>query len=250
MLAIATWLLYVADRLLDGLQHSKRATLKERHYFHRRHRKSFLVAGILALASLAWFVFSRMDPAARREDCILGGCALLYLLCVHLPFSVSPRVSVRLPKELFVGIIFAAACVIPAWSRQAAARPMLLLPAILFGALCWVNCAAIEHWESPVDPSMRSHRTTRWIGNHLCGVCLLLATVPWLSLALPGRSARPVTLDLSIALSALLLLWLHRNRKRWPPLRIRAAADAVLLSPLIFLPVIQALAPHLLPHVA
>lgn len=242
MLAVATWLLYVADRLLDGLQAPDAGTLQERHHFHLRHRKAFLAAAVPALASLAWFVTKRMDPAARREDCILACCALLYLLCVHLPFSTEPRAPVRLPKELFVGIIFAAACVIPAWSRQAAARPMLLLPAVLFGTLCWLNCAAIEHWESPVDSATQSHRTTRWIGSHLRGVCLSLVAAALLSLALPIRTARPATLDLSIALSALLVLWIHRNRNRWASLRVRAAADAVLLTPAILVPGVASIA--------
>jgi hypothetical protein len=239
MLAMATWLLYVADRLLDGIQPSHAAWLQERHHFHIRHRHVFLGAAIPAFALLAWFVTQRMDPAPRLEDFILGAGALLYLLCVHLPFSARRRAVLRLPKELAVGIIFASACVIPAWSRQPAERSLLLAPAVLFAALCWLNCAAIEHWESPLPPAVAQiHRATLWIGNNLSTACL--------GLVLPIQRGQFVyaSLDIAIAVSALLLLWLHGNRLQWTTIRLRSTADAVLLTPVVLLPIAEVLASH------
>ncbi len=233
MLALATWLLYVADRLLDGIQPSHALSLQARHYFHRRHHKALLLLAIPATAALIWFVLTHMDPAPRREDFFLAGCALLYLLCVHLPFSLNAREDFALPKELFVGIIFSAACVIPAWSRRDIARPHLLLLAILFAALCWLNCVAIEHWEKRGTHDQDKHPSTIWMGVHLVPTGLSLAGAALVCSFFFARLNETRYLDfvLSIAASAFLLVCLDLARSRIQPLRLRAAADAVLLTP-------------------
>jgi hypothetical protein len=242
MLALATWLLYVADRLLDGLPTSKRAVLQQRHLFHFRYRFRFVSAAIPVAIPLTWFVLTRMNPVARRDDIVLGGCALLYLLCVHLPISNKARFVV-FPKELAVGAIFAAACVIPAWSREPAGRPMLVVPAILFGALCWLNCVAIEHWEqSDLVYERLKVDSTHWIGEHLRAACLLLFIVSAGAVFFPGPGQ---ILSLAVGFSALLTLWLHQTRRRLSPLRLRAAADAVLLSPMLLLPGVKVAGPLL-----
>jgi hypothetical protein len=257
MLALATWLLYVADRLLDGQQTSKSAVLRQRHYFHVRHRVAFMSVALPGMLILGWFITRRMDPSARGEDVLLAACALLYLLCVHLPFPKYTRL-IAFPKELAVGIIFAAACVIPAWSRQPSARPMLLAPGLLFGALCWVNCVAIDHWEQPLQErllpkSQLGLGSTRWIGNHLRAACLALAIMSVCVAFDTGWSAWNAfcLMDLSIAVSVLLILWLHQIRRRLAPLRLRSAADAVLLIPIPVLAVAKAFiaSVHWLGHV-
>ncbi len=229
MLALATWLLYVADRLLDGLQSSRAGTLQERHHFHGHHRVAFLIAAFPVLSALGWFVITRMDPAPRHEDFVLAGCAMLYLLGVHLPSR-----TFRFPKELVVGTIFAAACVVPAWSRHGTARPMLLAPTVLFAALCSINCFAIEFWEAPIQAS-RNPSLISWIGTHLRGACFALSVSALAAATFTWFGQRSyAALDLSIAIGAWLILWLHIRRERFSSLRLRSAADAVLLTPVIF----------------
>lgn len=163
MLALGTWLLYVADRLLDGLLAPQSPRLRERHLFHRRYRPAFLAASACGVVALAVLVERRMPAFVIRAYVVLGICALLYLLLVHIrmpnPFAqVLPRLFPRLfPKELAVGVIFAAATVIPTWERlrrsvpgQTGAPLLLLLP--IFAALCTLNCIAIEVWETATDP--------------------------------------------------------------------------------------------------
>lgn len=235
MLALATWLLYVADRLLDALQPSATASLQQRHHYHYRHRVGFVAAALPALAALTWFVTMRMDPAPRREDFTLAACAVFYLLGVHLPIPAGMRRFLAIPKEVLVAVIFAAACAIPSWSRQPAARPMLLWPAVLFAMLCCINCVAIEHWEQPNASAalggerVAPHPITRGIGRHLAVVCVLLS-----AMALTSSVHAPGLLAIPVAVSALLLFALHLGRHRLAPLRLRAAADAVLLTPAIY----------------
>ncbi len=233
LLAIATWLLYVADRLLDGRRLSTAGGLQERHYFHHRHRFVFLAVAIPLLMLLTWLVVYRMEPAPRSEDLLLALAAGLYLLLVHLsPFSrhSSPgRIRRFSSKEAAVGIIFAAACVIPALARHPLASYWLLATGMLFAALCWLNCLLIDQWESS---SLRAavHPSLRASGRWLCTVALAAALLS------AGRH-HPLyaVLDLCVLLSTTLLLVLDHQRYKLAPVPLRACADAVLLTPILLL---------------
>ena len=235
MLALATWILYVSDRLLDGMQASHANLLKERHHFHARHRRVFLAASVPAGILLVWLVVTRMNPASRFEYLLLAAAAAIYLLCVHLP-SRRAQASAHFPKELAVAIIFAIACVIPAWSREPASHLQLLAAGGAFALLCWLNCIAIETWEADgIRPTLNP--LTAAIGEHLRSGCIALATGAMI-LALRFATAQYTAfaaLALAIATSSYLLLQLDRKRTYLTPLRLRAAADAVLLTPIVFL---------------
>jgi hypothetical protein len=274
MLALGTWLLYVADRLLDGMLAPEPARLRERHLFHRRHRPAFLSGIVCGSILLATLVVRRMPGFVVRAYMVLGVCALLYLLLVHTRGlrtrgRLFPRALSRLvPKELAVGVIFACATIIPTWERlprtapAPAAAPLLLLP--LFAALCTLNCIAIEIWEmaaeptagcgnsagcgllpsaSPAsDPPAPLHPLTPVFGRHLTVASLLLAGAAvmgagFLRIYLDNGVAAGVALALS--LSALLFAVLDHRRSVLTPRALRIAADAVLLTPLLLLSVLR-----------
>jgi hypothetical protein len=226
-LAFATWLLYVSDRILDGLYPVNTQLLRERHHFHARHRLAFLLAGSLLLAFLAWAVATRMRPEALRDDLFLGLATLVYLFAVH------HRHSPRLPKELAVAILFASATAVPAWSRLGAwPGKEQLAPAVLFFAgLCWINCVGIEKWESG-----QVHVTTRWAGLHLRAIVTIIALFS-LAAALCAPTRGLMAVYLSAVLSSALLFVLDARSKHWSPLHLRIAADAALLTPLALLTV-------------
>jgi hypothetical protein len=226
-LALATWLLYVGDRILDGLHPYQAGLLRERHHFHARHRTAFLIVGTLLLAFLMWQVVTRMHPEALRDDFFLGLAALAYLLAVHR--SHSPR----LPKELAVALIFAAATAVPAWSRLAAfsGKEQLTPAVLLFASLCWMNCVGIEKWESG-EP----HIISRWAGMHLRIIVTIIALFA-LTAALLAPSRGLMAVYLAAVLSSGLLFLLDARSGRLSPLHLRIAADAALLTPLALLPV-------------
>ena len=230
-LALATWLLYVGDRILDGLHPGQGNQLRERHYFHARHRTAFLAAGTLSLALLAWSVFTRMRPEALRDNLFIGLGTLLYWIAVHR------RHSPRLPKELAVALIFAAATAVPAWSRIAG-RPgkEQLAPAVLFFAgLCWVNCVGIQKWETGKWEVGEAHVSTRWAGLHLRAIVTMMAFFA-LAAALFAPSRGLMAVYLAAVLSSGLLFALDARSAHFSPLSLRIAADAALLTPLAFLP--------------
>lgn len=234
VLAIGTWLLYVTDRLLDARAGSALLDLRERHVFHARHRRAFLVAGVLALAPLAWLI-AIMPAAARFEDASLFALVLLYFAIVHLP---GPRIlrRLRFPRELAVAVLFACATAIPAWSASTTAHADLVWIVALFAALCWINCAAIHAWESAETPR-------RWSLVSTLALLVAAFSATLMTAALPHPSL--FRLLAAILGSALLLFALdfdyrRARRPRSPhgelsPLALRILADAALLTPLLFI---------------
>jgi hypothetical protein len=247
LLALGTWLVYVADRILDGFLVTSPATLRERHFFYARHRAAFLAAALPAGLVLLWLIATRMNPAARHEDVAVFAIALLYFCVIHRYGSSAER---WLPKELAVGLVFAAATAVPAWSRfppnlsGAALSPrVLLLAAVLcFAALCWLNCVAIEKWERGGDSqdSAPPHRNTVWAQRRLrplcTGVFLLALALAVLTRFFAASAGLPVVF-LASAVTAVGFVALDRWQQRRRPgaFRLRIAADAVMLTPLLFL---------------
>jgi hypothetical protein len=236
ILALGTWLIYVADRLLDGYRLSP-AALHERHRFHARHRVAFLSAATVVSGVLIWLIASRMTPESRREDAVLFLFSLLYLFLVHQP---STKAGSWLPKELAVGIVFASATAVPAWSRLESDRAALAPEVALFAALCWLNCVAIERWENDSGGGAgisNSHSTTRWTANHLCATALALAALSGaIGLVALLHSSSTVRLYLAILVSSAVFVAIDRNRARFSVLGLRIGADVALLTPLLFLP--------------
>ena len=70
-LALGTWCVYVADRLLDGWRSVDMTDLRDRHWFYLRHRKPFVIAWIAAAAPLAYLILFRVQPAVRTDDIVL-----------------------------------------------------------------------------------------------------------------------------------------------------------------------------------
>jgi hypothetical protein len=232
LLPLGTWLLYVADRILDGLHQSRRALLRERHHFHARHRAAFLGAASFLATLLAWFVLTYMRPETLRDDLYLGVFALLYLFVVH-------RGAFRLPKELAVAVLFAAATAVPAWSRLSgrglggaggSGREQLAPAIVFFALLCWINCVGIEKWEGgPL------HATTRWASLHLRPIVTATALFS-LAAALLAPSPGLAAVYLAATVSSGILFALDARSSRLSPLHLRIAADAALLTPLALFP--------------
>lgn len=248
LLFAGTWLLYIADRILDGFRPNP-ACLRERHLFYMRHRLAVTAIAVPVGVILAWLIFFHMLPAARRADALIFGVVAAYFALVHLRGHEIER---WFPKELIVAVIFASATAVPALVRiapPAAADPsqdkfILLLMSALFAALCWLNCVAIEKWEHPSHPMRRltiltpkpaaADRTARWGQHHLRRLSFLLALAAVLAAAslLPYN---PQATALCIAAAASALLFIALDRARLSSFHLRIAADAALLTPLLAL---------------
>ncbi len=210
----AVWVLYAADRLLDA-----RGTvgLEARHLFHREHGRGFrwgIAVGCVALALL----LPRMSGAAVRMDVGLGALLVGWFVVIHS--GEKP-----LPKEFVVGMFFAAAVFVPVMARRPELYGELLLPAVLFGALCSLNCLFIFAWEHEGMAGVVGHgctvvasRWVVWLGVGLAIGCLVC-----------GESL----IVKAVGLSAGLLVAVHLARGRIERTTLRALADFVLLTPLV-----------------
>lgn len=232
---VAVWMLYAADRLLDArpLLHGQNAPeLEERHRFHHRHRNTFLALTLPAAATLAWMLH-RGDVEALHLYTLLATLLAAWLILVH----ARPMKAHRLPKELAVGIFFPAAVFIPTVARAPQLRTSLLPAAAMFAAACMLNCLFVYLWEHPRERS-QAHFTTQWATRWIVplGIIVFLTTLA-VSL-LPGSFSHLILLRrpaIACTISVGLLLGLHIGHKRINPVSLRAAADLVLLSPLLLL---------------
>jgi hypothetical protein len=239
LLGLGTWLLYVADRILDGLSQRQGDLLRERHHFHARHRTAFLAVASLLAVLLAWSVLTHMRPEALRDDSWIGVFALLYLFSVHRGSNATRTSAPPLPKELAVAILFAAATAVPAWSRLHGIeleKEQLATAVVFFAALCWINCVGIEKWECEgPTPALNSHVSTRWASLHLRSIVTTIALF-CIAAALLAPTSGLAAVYLAALLSSGLLFVLDARSSHLSPLHLRIAADAALLTPLAFFP--------------
>ncbi len=240
---VGVWMLYATDRLLDARPLAEGVCppdLEERHYFHNRHRHRFFPALVAVTLPFA-YLLHRLAPPVLHLYSLLAALLGGWLLLVHA--ETSPKSSRRLPKELAVGLFFPAAIFIPTVARAPGLRLFLLPDALLFAGICSLNCLFLYAWEHPDDHS-RAHATTRYALNRLLGLtCFLLATslavavamsaLPRTGLMHASRLPHPSAVPIACAFTAALFLLLHIVRDQLPPLRLRALADLVLLTPLL-----------------
>jgi 4-hydroxybenzoate polyprenyltransferase len=239
-MALAVWMLYAADRLMDArlldIDPTRHKGLEARHYFHHRHRTGFLTGILLSSIAVA-ALLPRLDGAAIRLYLILGGLVAGYFILIHARSNAAAQweVAHRLPKEIAVGLCFAAATFIPTVARRPDLRLPLLPIALLFATLCILNCLFIYAWE---------HEDQRTNGPTHTITCLALGNLPALTGALIFCSIALVLVDhrvpwpisCAIALSAAILLLLHNRRHAISRTTLRAAADLALITPLFLLP--------------
>lgn len=248
-LALGTWCVYVADRLLDGWRSVDMTDLRDRHWFYLRHRKPFAIAWIAAALPLAYLILFRVKPAVRMDDIVLCLIGIGYFLLIHHR-SESDRFS----KELFVGFLFSIATAVPTWTRLQEGRTLLLAAICTFGAACWLNCVAIQTWEDAearcegVQDDFAVSRTrklriqrssvsrpalTDFLGNHLTAFAMGVGALSLSLACLPTvRTVWP--LFLAVAASSLVFLALIRHNIRLSALSLRVLADGALLTPLLF----------------
>ncbi len=242
LLALVAWASYIGDRLLDaraGLRTPPEHQLRERHYFHWRHRYIFGAIASGALISSAWMVYKLIPAGARVPDSAFAAAAFAYVSGIHsrrkLPALVERFVLPFVTREFLIAVFFTAACLLPIWSKPApggtTAFGLLVMPALYFTALAWLNCHAIGRWETDTGGHDEKRPANRvgLAASIVAGSGLFLAA--WQASAAP----RVAVLIIAGAGSAFLLGALETLRPRLSALALRAAADLILLTPALVL---------------
>lgn len=209
LLVLAVWLIYAADRTLDSWTGSN---VLPRHEFYRRHWRALLPLWIAVLTSGLALAWTRLTPETFYRGLALGGAVVLYFALLH--FGIFQET-----KEAAVALLFALGATLSAWPNVRTTADVEAIA--LFSCLCWLNCVAIERWESVGE--------SRWSIAAAAGA-VALAAVLFLF------SQRPV-IGVAVALSALCFVLLDRARRRFSKDALRVLADVALLSPLFLLPI-------------
>lgn len=223
LLGVAVWLIYSADRWLDGLELGHHART-ERHRFYVRHRHAVLRVwsgvGAAALVGGAT-VLTRPELLATG---LLGGLMLGYFAGRH---ASDPAAH---PKELHIAFIFALGVVFLPSLNGAPLLPLATF-ALLFAVLIFLNCTLIARWEGDLDlePVPFAARAPR-VAARLDGVALGLA-----GCGLGVGFTTYSSLFFALGGSALLLYGCGYLGALGPAAR-RVLADAALLTPLLALP--------------
>jgi hypothetical protein len=215
LLALAVWLIYAADRMLDAW---RGCVDQPRHQFYLRHWRAILPVWIAALGMGGWLAWSRLPGPLFVEGVTVALGTGLYLAAVHL----SPRLFRRAgSKESAVAVLFGLGASLAAWPGVRTASDVLAI--LLFSVLCWMNCAAIDDWER---------------GHALRPSVIAAAGVVALIAACLLRNQRPI-LGAAETAGALGLVVLDRLQHRCSPQALRVLADVVLLTPIVFLPAVR-----------
>jgi hypothetical protein len=214
LLAVAVWLIYVADRTLDAWRGSSD---QPRHEFYKRYWRTVLPIWIAALGVAGWLAWSRLPGPLFVEGVAVASGTGLYLAAVHLAPGLLRRAN---SKESAVAVLFGLGASLAAWPGVQTTADVLAIA--LFSVLCWMNCAAIDDWER--GDALRRSVIVAASAVALIAACLL-------------REHRPI-LGAAETAGALGLVLLDRSRGRYSAEALRVLADVVLLTPIVFLPVI------------
>ena len=211
LLGLAVWLIYAGDRMLDAWRGSDH---QPRHEFYRRYWRAVLPVWATTLAIAGWMAWTQLSPELFLRGTLLASCAVLYLAAVQL---VPEHWKAAGRKEAAVAVLFGLGASLAAWPEVETVYDIGSI--LLFSCLCWANCAAIEDWEHG-----REARTQ----------VMVAAAIVAVTAAILLREYRPVLGSAETA-GALGLVALDRFRGRLSPSALRVLADAVLLTPILFL---------------
>jgi hypothetical protein len=228
------WLIYALDRWLDAWKLNINKPHSSRHAFYLHYRWQvaaiwFTVFGCTAIISL-----TELSQQTLLSGFALLGLCGLYFILVHL----KPSWGV-IPKEIRVGVAVSLGVTLCLWSQVTSGTLLLelALATFCFTLLISLNCIVIALWETSLDAaqgysSIARFETRAW---------LIPFTLSFLGLTLAlGVLAPSVwrTFYLPVFFAALALLVLHRARTQLGTSLLRVLADAVLLTPLLFLSLI------------
>ena len=233
VLMATVWVVYASDRLLDARRGVDSTVLKERHRFSADHQTLFVVLIVAASAGALLLVKLRFSLSEVVAGVALGILVAGYMVCAHSGGQLFARL---LPKELAVGILFAAGTTLPLWSKPTRPAWTELIAWGLFACLCSLNCLGIECWENfGLGTSEMSfqrllvNRVERYF--NFASISLALLCLPaclWSGVRSSSRCA-----VLAIAAAAALTAVLHAARKRFSPPQLRVLADVALAVPAV-----------------
>jgi hypothetical protein len=231
ILGAAVWLTYVADRWIEGWHLDPGRVQTQRHWFYQRWRWPAFGTWVAVMFASVAAALTLLNRAELLAGFFLLAPVLVYLLSHQL---VHRHHRWRAPKEICVALLFAVgvAC-LPAANRPAMLATVAV-PLVLFGLLCFADCALISLWEDEVD---RTHGQTSLALQFPQGRPFVRA-LPWIIAALAAgfashESLAPREASWCAAVSGLLLGAVDLAHRRLGRQLTRAMVDVTLMTPFV-----------------
>lgn len=233
LIGLAVWIVYAADRWIEGWRLDVDTAQTRRHQFYIRHRRPVFLTGIGAIIATTVIAVARLDAREFKAGFIPLIPTLLYLFSHQLVHRHHP---LRLPKEIVIAVIFALGCALAPAVVAPEKIHALAIPVTLFGLLCFANCALIASWEKEVDAL---HGQTS-LALQLKGRWAIIHALPWLvaAIALASVVLNPDPTHpgaLCTAASGLLLGLLDLAQPGLGRETARAWVDFTLMTPVVLL---------------
>jgi len=225
-LFLTAWIIYLADRFGDSVSLVAGQPKSARQQFCLRH-KSLWLAAIICVGVIDLIAILRaVNYETAVPGAVLGAFTITYVTINHAHSEIWKPVPL---KEFTIGSLFAAGTLLGVTPHVFAERSPMIFAAILFAALCSLNCISIAIWERDLDRIQRKHSiATRWPhANSLARLLLLLLLTGSVVIALFDAGAWPIALCLGasgLLLGALRFLPVSRDERT-------ALADIVLFTP-------------------
>jgi hypothetical protein len=230
ILGLSVWCIYLADRLYDSTRAPATGALTDRLRFSRSHSATLSAITVAAATANLFLIIRHVPRSLIVTGLITAGLLGVYYL---IRLRGNARLASALPREILCGMIFALGCVIAPHAFLANGGGWeFFFAAILLGLVCSANCLLISVWEKEEDIAGNTRsiasspsRLIPHLAKALSGLILLAAAMAFFG---------PWQIHLAVCFSALCLRVMLHFGKRLSQRTLRVLADAVLLSPLLF----------------
>lgn len=225
VLGLSIWLVYTADRWLDVRKLSLSQLPTVRHRFMKRWATAFFVFWLIILTADLFLAIHGLD---RTQ--ILAGFIVVTLALIHTVLS-QVQTRLNIPKEARISLIYMAGVGI-FLSNEPALWPDILVPLVLFGLLCFINCSMIANKEVEFDVTMGRQSIANSSGLQIYQFQIIALFVLFVGLFLPEDL---IETDGPVAGAAIGLTLIGIQRYNIKPELFRVLADTILLIPWLFL---------------
>ncbi len=226
ILGLSVWCIYLADRLLDSIRLKNISAGTSRLRFSRQHFSKLLALLVLsALANL--YLIVRFVP----RPLVVAGMATACLLGIYYAYRIFFSQSI-IPREILCGSLFAFGSVLAPLTLGTHGFSFLLAVSLL-ALVCSISCILISIWENEEDLASGEWSIATGRSKIIPQLPKILFLLVLSSACLAFYGAWQVCV--AIGLSAAALGIIHWQEKRLDRVSLRVLADAVLLTPLLFL---------------
>ncbi len=232
VLTLGVWAVYVVDRVLDAsLLGGDPSALKERHRFHREHRRVFGIGVGVAMGVASVLVVTAM-PMTIYKHLVLGGVMVAGFFGFAV-LSSQGASDVPIGKNVLAGVAFAFGTAMMAhiyrW-EYALFEMFFSREFVCFAVLCILNISAIDLWEHAARSEDIEIKASDELALML-PLTLLGGAALLYALLADQVSTRPFFY--AILTGSALLYILNRTRARFSLECLRVLADVALLVPVL-----------------